>query len=1589
MHGEVEIPAGEQSADVFILAADDSHAEGTETVVLTLLPTLCLIEPCPVISWPGQATVSILDNDTGSNAPPTVTLHFPQEGEVFAAPADILLRAAASDQEDGHEISVEFFAGTNRIGAGTFHPSLCPSPWCPSFDLTWSNVPPGNYTLTGRATDKTGLMTVSSPVHISVISTNPPERTVINVVATDSQATEAGVTDWPGGTNRPPVVQLNQPEEGAVFVAPGTIQLQAYANDPEDGFGLQPTNGSSALTVEFFAGTNKIGTGVFVPTFCPSPFCPFFAFTWSNVPPGEYTLRARATDSAGAATVSAPVHISVLWPGGTNLPVVSVRATIPDASEEPVFIIPLETGTGALITNPPIWNPVPANIGRFTFRRTGSLSNSLPVSFVLSGTASQWRDCTLGTNMVVFPPGASNTHLIVYPIDDSEAEPTETVELTIIRTRSAPETPFYLVGSPSNATVFIHDNDAPGVGTVSLISTGSVWKYLDDGTDQGAAWRAPAFDDSSWASGPAQLGYGDGDEATIVGFGPDPQNKFITTYFRHSFYITNAGSISNLVVRLLRDDGGIVYLNGMEVFRSNMPTGAVDASTLALIAAGGDDESINFFSAPIDLHLLAPGKNVLAVEIHQVNAASSDISFDLELGGTSGPPTPQRTIVSVVATAPQTSEPGILTLVALGQFAIRRTGNLGVSIPVSFLLGGSAANGVDYTFISNRVVIPAGATQTLVNVSPLMDNLSEGTETVVLTLVSPVCPAIFPPPPECYLVGSPSQATVSILDESGDGTNRPPSVTIVTPPNGSVFTQGMMIVLRASASDSDGTVARVEFRRGPLLIGLGALSIGSNYTHTLVWSNPPVGSHTVTAIAIDNLNGRSTSAPINITVHGPPTNNLLPVVTITRPTDGAVFIAPTSIPVEAETRDPNGYADTVEFFANNQKIGQAQVVFIQPPPPGQPIHFEFTWTNPPPGQYDLRATTVDNLGARGTSAPVNITVRSDEPPPPTNFTFQLAFNNRDGTEGVSFRQYTLDGAANGGRLLPAMRVVPDRFGQWYYGAEQHEVWRVNATNGQVQFLEIPPNLEELSWPVGAAFDRLRNRVLVATLGGEGFLYAYSPTGGWSIVNDLDNHDFDSVVHHSPNDSIYAFEGGYNGTPRLVRLSANGNYVSEITIPPQGFSITGHSSSSELVSVGEYLVLLIEPNPVWGGDQPPLESRIYLIDPRTGEVRLTYSRPLAPDSDHDGVPDATDQCPGTPLNTLVDEHGCSASQRDTDGDGVTDDRDQCPGMPADVAVNEHGCPIISPPPGALTFDDLSPGGNGSWIAIPNGYGGLQWNNFGVINGLLRPASEGYHRGVVSVSNVAFNLFGDPATISSSIPFDVKSAYLTAAINLPNWTIQVAVQGFVGTTLVYDRTFVLNNNSPTLVELNYAGVTRVRFVPSQHSTWFVMDNLSIGAVTNSDSDGDGVADVRDRCANTPSGQVVNENGCSIAQICPCAGPWRNHRQYVKCVEDTSEAFVDAGLSGEDEREEIIEEAQESNCGRRKPRLLMPPQCADEIRTNGCRLVLEGDGPATCVVEWSTDLVHWTRICTNALSGEPIEIRDPDAFGAPRRFYRLRVE
>ncbi len=160
-----------------------------------------------------------------------------------------------------------------------------------------------------------------------------------------------------------------------------------------------------------------------------------------------------------------------------------------------------------------------------------------------------------------------------------------------------------------------------------LIPYRSSWKYLDDGSDQGTAWSGASFNDKTWKTGQAELGYGDDDEATVVLYGNDASNKHLTTYFRKTISIANAADYQSFTASVKMDDGVVVYVNGREVYRSNLPEGAIAYNTEALKAYS----AVDIFT--IKASDFTNGNNVIAAEVHQSSPSSSDKSFDLRLVG--------------------------------------------------------------------------------------------------------------------------------------------------------------------------------------------------------------------------------------------------------------------------------------------------------------------------------------------------------------------------------------------------------------------------------------------------------------------------------------------------------------------------------------------------------------------------------------------------------------------------------------------------------------------------------------------------------------------------------------------------------------------------------------------------------------------------------------------------------------------------------------------------------------------------------------------------------------------------------------------
>ena len=145
-----------------------------------------------------------------------------------------------------------------------------------------------------------------------------------------------------------------------------------------------------------------------------------------------------------------------------------------------------------------------------------------------------------------------------------------------------------------------------GYSQTDFISFGANWNYYDLGQEppiqvsDSSTWMMSTYTDSTWNAGPAQLGYGDGDEQTTLASSTE------TAYFRHSFHVSDADTYSIINLHLIYDDGAVVYLNGDEIWRVNMPAGPINYNSFAS-SNSGDNAIAN---TAVSASSLVDGNNI-------------------------------------------------------------------------------------------------------------------------------------------------------------------------------------------------------------------------------------------------------------------------------------------------------------------------------------------------------------------------------------------------------------------------------------------------------------------------------------------------------------------------------------------------------------------------------------------------------------------------------------------------------------------------------------------------------------------------------------------------------------------------------------------------------------------------------------------------------------------------------------------------------------------------------------------------------------------------------------------------------------------
>ncbi len=578
--------------------------------------------------------------------PLAATLTSPNNGQNIATNAGFTARATVSVALPVTVDNVEFFLDELSLGTVSTAP----------YTLVVPAIALGSHTIHAVATDSLGRITSTATnqvagVYDPLANDNFNNRiTLVGPVASATGSNNGATTE-----NREPTGSFFQGYGATLWwswTAPisGTVRIDTFGSSFNTSLGVYTGNNVSNLRQVAFNDNAPGSSDVSLVTFNVEAGTQYQIqiggmrnFGFPPPPPATGTIELHL-EMPPSVTLTEPANNSVFMTGDE----VTLSAT---ASSPHAAVVTVDFYSGELFlgtsTNEPYSvtaNNLPAG--------TNHLYAVVTDGIGLSATSAIVNVAVFNVGMTLVSPADGDTFLNANPITLRAVAVLPSGTITNVEFLVNGETvgedntePYSTVWG--EVTPGLHRLSARGTDELGntylstlvwiavaepVVSDGSDWKYLDDGSDQGTNWFAAAFDDRGWSNGPAQLGYGDGDETTVVSFGPEENNKYITTYFRRAFVVENAASFSSLTLSLLRDDGGVVYLNGKEVFRTDNLPPAPEPITYTTLATGfGVEDTVD--TVTLNIADLVAGTNLLAVEIHQQAPDSSDLSFDLQLLG--------------------------------------------------------------------------------------------------------------------------------------------------------------------------------------------------------------------------------------------------------------------------------------------------------------------------------------------------------------------------------------------------------------------------------------------------------------------------------------------------------------------------------------------------------------------------------------------------------------------------------------------------------------------------------------------------------------------------------------------------------------------------------------------------------------------------------------------------------------------------------------------------------------------------------------------------------------------------------------------
>ena len=334
----------------------------------------------------------------------------------------------------------------------------------------------------------------------------------------------------------------------------------------------------------------------------------------SNMPAGTVTFNTYASSAPRTSVaVASPVTMDVpvfLLQNGANTIAVETHLNYHATADVSFDLSATETVGGTV--------PNQAPVAKFTSTVSGlgvalDGSTSTDPDGTVASYAWNYGDNTTGT-------GATPTHTYA-------AAGTYTVTLTATDNK----------GAKGVATAPVTVTSVTGPVDVVVVPAKSPWSWRYASTAPDVAWKTNGYDASSWKIGNAVLGFGSTGLGTNIDVPPPTSSRPLAAYFLDQFNVDNLAKVSKLTLNTVADDGVVVYVNGTEVARQNMPAGTVTFSTYASSAISTAKANAAPLSINVPLSVLVAGINTIAVETHLNYHSTPDVSFDLKATMTKQP----------------------------------------------------------------------------------------------------------------------------------------------------------------------------------------------------------------------------------------------------------------------------------------------------------------------------------------------------------------------------------------------------------------------------------------------------------------------------------------------------------------------------------------------------------------------------------------------------------------------------------------------------------------------------------------------------------------------------------------------------------------------------------------------------------------------------------------------------------------------------------------------------------------------------------------------------------------------------------------